>query len=70
MGFEKTEFITKMKSVDYKNKAEKEFEVFKSNPFTGMPTLVLENEGNQTVLSNGYVGYDDLRLRLEGLLVN
>ncbi len=70
VGFEKTEFITKMKSVDYKNKAEKEFEVFKSSSFSGMPTLVLENEGNQILLSNGYVTYDDLRTRLEGLLIN
>lgn len=68
IGFDKKEFIDKMENIKYKIEAEKEFEFFKSSPFNGMPTLVLESEGNKIPLSNGYSSFDKLSLKLEHLL--
>lgn len=64
-GFDEDEFERKMKETGYRKMAKKEFDVFKSSQFTGMPTLVLENQGSQVVLSNGYTNFDDLHLKLE-----
>jgi len=68
IGVDKEEFMLKMQSEEYKKMAEKEFEIFSSSTFGGMPTLVIENPGNPIVLSNGYTSLDDLRLRLQSFL--
>ncbi len=67
-GFDKNEFEMKMKDDVYKRMAEKEFNIFQSSGFTGMPALTIENKGKQIVLSNGYTNFDVLRLKLEDLL--
>jgi putative protein-disulfide isomerase len=68
IGFDFEEFSKKMKDDKYKKMAEDEFEKFRNSQFSGMPTLVLEKDSQQLLLSNGYLGYNELRDRLELLL--
>lgn len=68
VGFDKEEFITEMATPKYKNMAEKEFETFSQTPYGGMPTLVIEKDGQQTLLSNGYTNFEALKLGLEPYL--
>ena len=65
MGFDKEEFMTKMADAKYKTMAEKDFEAFNQSGFGGMPALVIEKEGKQILLSNGYTSLDKLKLSLE-----
>ena len=57
-----------MKDDNYKEMAGNEFQLFRNSQFSGMPALVLEKNGQQTLLSNGYVGYTELKSRIDTFL--
>jgi protein-disulfide isomerase-like protein with CxxC motif len=59
-----------MKDAKYKKLAEKEFEKFGASNFSGMPTLVLETEDKQVVLTNGYTDFENIKSQLDQLLNN
>lgn len=68
IGFDNNEFLEKIKQPKYKDMAEKEFQVFKQSYCNGMPSLVLEIDKNQHILSSGYANVHQLRNRLDELL--
>lgn len=64
IGLDFEEFSTNMKEDKYKKMAEEEFKIFKNSIHSGMPTLVLLKDNNQLLLSNGYLGFSELKQRL------
>jgi len=68
IGFKEEEFKLKMKDSKYQNLAEKEFETFHKSQFRGMPALVLDTNGGQHLISNGYVSFEEIRPKLESHL--
>ena len=48
--------------------AENEFQLFRNSQYSGMPALVLEKNGQQTLLSNGYVGFTELKSSIDPFL--
>lgn len=68
IGFDFDDFSKKMKDDKYKEMAENEFEIFRNSKFSGMPALVLEKNGQQILLSNGYLGYNELKIRIDKFL--
>lgn len=68
IGFDFEDFSKKMKDYKYKEMAENEFEIFKESQLSGMPTLVIEKNGQQIILSNGYLGYNELKIRINKVL--
>lgn len=70
IGLDKGEFLVKMTDTKYKKLAEKEFEKFVASNFSGMPTLVLESENKQVVLTNGYTDFENIKSQLDQLLTS
>jgi putative protein-disulfide isomerase len=70
IGFDKEVFFAKMKDDKYQVLAGKEFKKFKTTHFSGMPTLVLETEGKQVVLTSGYTDFENLKSQLDQFLNN
>lgn len=68
VGFEFEEFSKKMQDDKYKKMAELEFEIFRNSEFSGMPTLILEKDNQQVLISNGYLGYNELKTRIDTFL--
>lgn len=62
------EFIVKMNEEKYKQMAEKEFEIFQKSNYSGMPTLVLQKENQEFLLSNGYTNFNNLKSKIENIL--
>ncbi|MGH1339020.1 MAG: DsbA family protein [Aureispira sp.] len=70
IGFDKQGFLTKMKDPKFETAAEKEFERFRQSPYSGMPALVAEKDGQQYPLSRGYADFEELNCRLKAVLAN
>jgi putative protein-disulfide isomerase len=68
IGFDFEDFSQKMQEDSYKKMAENEFQLFRNSEFSGMPALVLEKNGQQTLLSNGYVGFTELKTSIDPFL--
>lgn len=68
VGFDKEEFKTKMNDSKYRDAAEKEFEIFRNSPHSGMPALVLSKDGEEHSISYGYVNFEELDTKLESFL--
>lgn len=64
IGFDPEEFNAKMKDIQYRKKAEQEFERFRQSRFSAMPAVVLETADGETPLSKGYVTYNELKSKL------
>jgi len=64
-----TEFYTRLKSDDYKEKAYDEFALVKQLQVTGFPTTLLQvNENKFYMLAKGYTNYDSLRKNVDRCL--
>ncbi len=70
IGCNKEVFLLKMKEDKYRQTVEKEFQLFRNSEYNGMPTLVIEQNGNQTLISNGYAKFEELKLILEPFFIN
>ncbi len=70
IGLDPDVFKMQMRDAHYKIKAEQDFEIFKRSPHTGMPTLVLECDGAQIVLSRGYASFNDLSSKLDAIIAS
>ncbi len=68
IGLDKAEFKKAMDLPEYKEAALKEFNSFKSKGLTGMPSLVLEKNGQQQLLGSGYLSFKELDLKLKNEL--
>lgn len=63
------EFYSKLKSVEYKEKAHYEFALVKQLKVTGFPTLLLQaNESKFYLLATGYTDYKTLKQNIESSL--
>jgi len=68
IGLDFDVFSAKMKEDKYKEMAENEFQSFKKSTFSGMPTLVLEKDDQQVLLSSGYLGSNELKQKVAELI--
>ena len=68
IGFDFEDFPKKMKEDSYQEMAKNELQLFRNSQFSGMPALVLEKNGQQILLSNGYVGYTELKCSIDPFL--
>ena len=63
------EFYTKLKSEEYKEKAQYEFALCKQLQVTGFPAVLLQVADSKFyLLSRGYSDYETVQLRLENVL--
>lgn len=68
-GVPEEEFYTKLKSEEYKEKAQYEFALVKQLQVTGYPTVLLQTgEMKFYLLAQGYTDYETLRERIERIL--
>ena len=58
-----------MEDPKYLKAAEKEFEVFRSSQYSGMPALVLEKNGQAHLISHGYFDFEKVETKLKSFLV-
>ena len=65
IGFNKEEFKTKMKDIKYRKAAEKEFNIFRNSPYSGMPALVLLKNNREHPISHGYISFEELKTKLK-----
>jgi len=65
LGFERNEFLLKMKAPKYKKLAEKEFVKYIDSQYSGMPSLVLEIDGKELPLTRGYTNFENLKSQLD-----
>ncbi len=64
-----SEFYTKLKSEEYKEKAYYEFSLCKQLQVTGFPAVLMQvNESKFYLLAKGYTDYDSLQQRIESVL--
>ena len=68
IGFDKEEFLTKMKEEKYKQAAEKEVKLFRSSKYAAMPATVLEKGEDVHPISHGYMTFEDIEEKLDALL--
>jgi len=68
IGFDKAEFILFMNDSKFQKLAEQEFEIFHNSPYSAMPAIVLEKGGKQFPITRGYVGFENLKTKLDLLL--
>ena len=68
LGLDEADFKSKMKQPKYAAAAQSDFEKFQASGFSGMPGVVLEQDGKRTVLSNGFVDFDELKSKIEAHL--
>ncbi len=68
IGVDTKEFLHDMQKNSYKEATQKEFEAFRKSQLGGMPSLVLEKEGERFLLSSGFIKFDVLQDRLEQYL--
>jgi len=68
IGLDFNVFSAKMKEDKYKEMAENEFQNFKNTTYRGMPTLVLEKDDQQVLLSSGYLGFNELKQKVAELI--
>lgn len=61
LGFDKNQFLAKMKDPIYIQKAQKEFDFAQSIGATSFPAVFIEKNGKREMLVNGYVSYDKLK---------
>jgi len=69
IGFDIDEFNSKLKIEKYKIAAEEEFKKFKSSRYSGMPSVVLKSGKKEIPISKGYINYNELKARIDQLLV-
>jgi putative protein-disulfide isomerase len=69
IGMDKEKFRIEMQDSQYKVAAENEFAKFRSNPLSAMPSLVLEQNGRQTLLAKGYADFESLQVKLKSELI-
>ena len=63
-------FYTKLKSEEYKDKAYYEFALCKQLQVTGYPAVLVQvNESKFHLVARGYTSYEDLKQRLESVLM-
>ncbi|MEO6719200.1 MAG: DsbA family protein [Ferruginibacter sp.] len=63
-------FYTKLKSEEYKEKAYYEFALCKQLQVTGYPAVLVQvNESKFHLVARGYTSYDDIKQRLENVLM-
>ena len=68
-GIPEGEFYTKLKSIEYKEKAYYEFALVKQLQVTGFPTVLMQvNDSRFHLLTRGYTGYQGLRAGIEETL--
>ncbi len=65
IGLDKEVFKTSMKLLKYKEAALQEFNSFKSKGLKGMPTLILEKDGQQQLICSGYLSFKELDIKLQ-----
>ncbi|MFY7900055.1 MAG: DsbA family protein [Chitinophagaceae bacterium] len=64
------EFYSKLKSVEYKEKAHYEFQLCKQLQVTGYPYVLLQtNETKFYLLTKGYTSFENIQLRLDNVLM-
>lgn len=68
IGFNKEEFLTKMKDDKYKAMVEKEIELFRSSKYAAMPALVLVKEGREHLISHGYTNFENIKRKLDAII--
>ncbi|MFK8103837.1 MAG: DsbA family protein [Saprospiraceae bacterium] len=68
IGFDSMNFAMLLQTPKYQAAAEQEFAKFAQSQLQGMPALILEKEGEQILLSNGYTDFQVLQGRLEQVL--
>jgi putative protein-disulfide isomerase len=61
LGYDKTEFNTKMKDSTYINKAYKDFEYAQQLGANSFPTVLLEKDGKIEILFNGFTTFDSAK---------
>lgn len=67
-GMEKQEFLDKMNSKVYEQKAVEEFTKFSKSDYSGMPSITVVKEEVEIPISRGFVNYEQLQLRLAQFL--
>ena len=65
IGFDREDFVTKMKIQKYESAAEIEFELFRSSQYAGMPALVLVKENKEHLIAHGYMNFEEIDKKLE-----
>lgn len=68
IGFDKKEFLNKMKDDKYKAMVEKEIELFRSSKYAAMPALVLVRDGQEHLISRGYTSFENIKGKLDTLV--
>lgn len=68
LGISIADFNKKMKAPNYKQKALSEFNRSNQQGIGGFPALVIEKDGKQQILSNGYVDYEILKQKIDAVL--
>lgn len=68
IGFDKEEFLTKMEDDTYKGFVEKEIEVFRSSKYAAMPALVLLKDGEEHLISRGYMNFENVEDKLDAFM--
>jgi len=68
IGFNSTDFLTKMKDVAYYNKACKDFLQYNLQKIHGFPTVILEVAAKKIALTRGYSTYENLKNHLDTYL--
>lgn len=64
-GIDSEEFLTKMNNPLYKQMAINEFNTFRKSKYSGMPSLAVFKNDIEIPISKGYIGYDDLKVKLD-----
>lgn len=64
-GIDAEEFLTKMNNPFYEQMAINEFNTFRNSKYSGMPSIVVFKNDVEIPISKGYIGYDDLKVKLD-----
>lgn len=68
IGFNREEFLKKMKDDKYRAMAETEIELFRSSMYAAMPALVLVKDGQEHLISHGYTSFGNIKSKLDPMI--